>query len=125
MAGENVSESVVRKVFASTIDYVVHLDRDDVNRLGPEDTLRRQVMEIIAVAPSMSDDFTTEPIFVRDGLGEPLRWTGARPPKAGLIDRALPEWMSVAGILEGRQSALDAPAPSPQAVRPGHEMRVV
>jgi pilus assembly protein CpaF len=89
MAGENVSETVVRKVFASTIDYVVHLDRDDVNRIGPDQTLRRQVMEIIAVAPSMSDDFTTEPIFARDGLGAPLRWTAALPPKAGLIDRAL------------------------------------
>jgi pilus assembly protein CpaF len=107
MAGENVSESVVRKVFASTIDYVVHLDRDDVNRIGPDQTLRRQVMEIIAVAPSMSDEFTTEPIFARDGLGSPLRWTGALPPKAALVDRALPEWMSVAGILEGTQRAFD------------------
>lgn len=107
MAGENVSESVVRKVFASTIDYVVHLDRDDVNRIGPDQTLRRQVMEIIAVAPSMSDEFTTEPIFARDGLGSPLRWTGALPPKAALVDRALPDWMSVAGILEGTQRAFD------------------
>jgi len=122
MAGENVSEAVVRKVFASTIDYVVHLDRDDVNRIGPDETLRRQVMEVIAVAPStMSDDFTTEPIFVRDGLGEPLRWTGAQPPKADLIERALPEWMSVTGILEGRQGALDQPSRAPAGL--GHQTR--
>lgn len=76
MAGENVSERVVRKVFGSSIDLVVHLDRDGV-RDG--DRLRRQVMEILAVAPALHDDFTVEPIFVREGLGEPLRWTGARP----------------------------------------------
>jgi pilus assembly protein CpaF len=120
MAGENVGEAVVRKVFASTIDFVVHLDRDDVNRLGPDQTLRRQVMEVIAVAPSMADDFTTEPIFVRDELGGQLRWTGALPPKSDLIDRALPDWMSVAGILEGAHRALDVPVRPP--VRLGSEV---
>lgn len=101
MAGENVSESIVRKVFSSTIDYVVHLDRDDVNRIGPDEEVRRQVMEVIAVAPSLSEDFTTEPIFVREGLGQPLVWTGAMPPDAELIEKTLPPGYTLAGILEG------------------------
>ena len=78
MAGENVSERVVRKVFGSSIDIVVHLDRDGVrDEDGP---LRRKVMEVLAVVPSLHDDFTVEPIFVRESMDGALRWTGARPP---------------------------------------------
>ena len=46
MAGENVAEPVVRRVFASSLDFVVHLDRDatGVND-GP---VRRQVVEVLA-----------------------------------------------------------------------------
>jgi pilus assembly protein CpaF len=102
MAGENVSEGIVRKVFASAIDFVVHLDRDDVNRVGPDEEVRRQVMEILAVVPAMSDEFSTEPIFVREALGKPLVWTGAFPPEVDLIERALPEGTTMAGILGGR-----------------------
>jgi len=80
MAGENVSERVVSKVFGSAIDVVVHLDRDGVR--DGDRPLRRKVMEVLAVVPSLHDDFTTEPIFVRDDLDSPLRWTGARPPAA-------------------------------------------
>ena len=104
MAGENVTESIVRRVFANSIDFVVHLDRD---MRRPEDSaagLRRQVTEILAIAPSLvSDDFTTEPVFVRDELGEPLRWTGSYPPDEVLrrIDRALPPDGSVKRILQG------------------------
>jgi len=79
MAGENVSERVVRKVFGSSIDLVVHLDRDGV-REGDR-PMRRRVMEILAVVPALADDFTTEPLFVRDGIEGELRWTGARPPE--------------------------------------------
>lgn len=82
MAGENVTESVVRNVFASAIDLVVHLDRD-VAGDGP---IRRRVMEILAVVPSLHDDFSTQPVFVRDHIGAALRWTGALPP-AALVDR--------------------------------------
>lgn len=78
MAGENVSERVVRKVFASSIDLVVHLDRDGVG--DGDRPLRRRVMEILAVVPSLHDDFTTESIFVRDGIDGELRWTGTHPP---------------------------------------------
>lgn len=81
MAGENVSEHVVRKVFGSSIDLVVHLDRDGVR--DGDRPLRRKVMEVLAVVPSLHDDFTTEPLFTRDDMDSPMRWTGARPP-AGL-----------------------------------------
>ena len=104
MAGENVAEPVVRKIFSTTIDIVVHLDRDTVPREGASG-LRRQVMEILAVMPAMGDDFTTEPLFVRDGLGEPLRWTGALPPPSTtrIIERSLPGDFELREILEGRR----------------------
>ena len=80
MAGENVSEHVVRKVFGSSIDLVVHLDRDAVR--DGDRPLRRRVMEVLAVVPSLHDDFTVEPIFLRDDMSAGLRWTGARPPRS-------------------------------------------
>jgi pilus assembly protein CpaF len=103
MAGENITEQVVRKVFASAIDLVVHCDRDDANRAGA-DGIRREVIEILAVVPALHDDFTTEPIFVRDALGEPLRWTGAVPPVGELVERSLPAGMTVRDLLDGRRS---------------------
>ena len=106
MAGENVTEPIVRKVFSSAIDLVVHLDRDDINRTDPGQGIRRQVMEILAVAPSLHADFTTEPIFSRDELGRPLVWTGAMPPHAELLERALPDGVTLRAILEGRRVVL-------------------
>ncbi|HJR90890.1 MAG TPA: ATPase, T2SS/T4P/T4SS family [Acidimicrobiia bacterium] len=87
MAGENVTERVVRKVFSSALDFVVHLDRDAAGE-GP---IRRRVMEILAVVPSLRDDFSTQPIFTRSHLAAPLEWTGAMPPDAlvGRIERSL------------------------------------
>ena len=76
MAGENVTEGVVRKVFSAALDFVIHLDRDTTSD-GP---IRRRVMEILAVVPSLRDDFSTEPIFQREHIGAPLKWTGALPP---------------------------------------------
>ena len=104
MAGENVTEGVVRRVFASSLDFVVHLDRDMRRKDDADHGLRRQVTEILAVTPSLAtDDFTTEPIFVRSNLGEPMRWTGSFPPQdlVERIDRALPTGVSVAAILNG------------------------
>ena len=106
MAGENVREDVVRRVFSSAIDVVVHLDRDDINRADPAVGIRRQVMEIIGVVPSLAEDFSTEPIFVRDDLGRPLRWTGVLPPGHERLDRALPRSLSLQAILEGRATPL-------------------
>ncbi|MCP4966626.1 MAG: CpaF family protein [bacterium] len=104
MAGENVTEQIVRRVFAGSIDFVVHLDRDMRLVEDADHGLRRQVREILAVAPSLaSDDFTTEPLFVRPSLGEPMRWTGSYPPEdlVRRIDRSLPAGASVKRILHG------------------------
>lgn len=87
MAGENVPEAIVRKIFAASIDLVVHVDR------APESPARRGITEILAVLPSLHDDFTTQPIFSRSDLGAPLEWTGAHPPArlAGRIAWRPPE----------------------------------
>ena len=104
MAGENVGERIVRQVFASTLDLVVHCDLEDDDERGQG--IRRQVTEVIAVVPALHDDFSTEPIFHRAHLGAPLEWTGALPPRIDLVDRVLPDGLSVRGICEGRVSPL-------------------
>jgi Flp pilus assembly CpaF family ATPase len=106
MAGENVTEHVVRKVFASTLDFVVHLDRDAITLAG--ETLRRQVMEVLAVSPSLTDDFTTEPIFVREALGKPLVWTGQLPAASvtARIEAAMGHRMSLRAVCDGTVSPL-------------------
>ncbi|HEX4493674.1 MAG TPA: ATPase, T2SS/T4P/T4SS family [Acidimicrobiia bacterium] len=86
MAGENVTEPVVRRVFARSIDVVVHVERGAIGA-----ATGREVREIVAVAPSLGDGFTCEPLFTRAAPGRPLEWTGALPP--GLearLDRVLP-----------------------------------
>jgi Flp pilus assembly CpaF family ATPase len=79
MAGENVTADVVRGVFASAIDLVVHLDR-------APGSARRELVEVLAVRPSVGAGFTTEPIFRREDAGGPLRWSGALPA-ADLVRR--------------------------------------
>ena len=86
MAGENVTERIVRKVFSESLDVVVHVDRDDVVS-GDADALRRQVVEIAAVVPALRDDFTVEPLFVRDELGAPAA-LDRRAPAVGSSDAA-------------------------------------
>ena len=106
MAGENVPEPFVRRVLVSGVDLVVHLDRDSIVR-GP-DGLRRQVTEILALVPSLHDDFSVEPLFLRERLGDPLIWTGALPP-AGLADRitrSLPARTDLRDVLSGRSEPL-------------------
>jgi len=99
MAGENVTERVVRKVFSESLDLVVHIDRDDLPREGSG--IRRRVAEIVAVAPTLSEGFTCEPIFARPAIGRPLEWTGAIPPALEeRVDRALPGGMGVRRIVE-------------------------
>jgi hypothetical protein len=104
MAGENVTEHIVRRIFVEALDLVVHLDRDDSARVDGH--VRRQVTEIVAVVPSLAEGETYEPIFVRDGLGRPLEWTGALPPSLEQrVDRVLPQGMSLRQLLErGRVS---------------------
>jgi pilus assembly protein CpaF len=88
MAGENVTEPIVRRIFVEALDVVVHVDRDDAGR--GDGHVRRQITEIAAVVPSLGDAETYEPLFVRDGLGRPLEWTGVLPPVlTQRIDRVL------------------------------------
>ncbi|HSJ83363.1 MAG TPA: ATPase, T2SS/T4P/T4SS family [Acidimicrobiia bacterium] len=100
MAGENIPERVVRKVFASSIDLVIHLDRDIEPNAGG---IRRQTVEIRALVPSLHDDFSSEPLFHRERLGAPLRWTGSLPPNALVrrLEGVLPRGSSLARVLEG------------------------
>lgn len=106
MAGENVTEDVVRKVFSSTIDFVLHLDRDATTYEGQ--TMRRQTMEILALNPSLHDDFTTEPLFKREEIGRPLQWTGQMPSDAltKRINASLPEGFDLRAICDGSVTPL-------------------
>ena len=101
MAGENVPERVVRKVFASSIDLVVHVDRE-VEHGGT--AIRRQAVEIRAVVPALHDAFSSEPLFARDRLGAPLQWTGALPPEklSARLQRVAPDG-SVAELMGSPQ----------------------
>ena len=93
MAGENIADGIVRRVFASSIDLVVHVDRDI--RSEDEVGVRRQTNEILALVPALTDDFSTEPLFLREAIGRPLEWTGALPPASltRRIGRVLgPDW---------------------------------
>jgi hypothetical protein len=112
MAGQNVDAAQVRTAFCSIVDLVVHLEREPlVPTSGGRRRTLRQVMEIAAVPPLQGSDtdFTVEPIFVREELGAPLRWTGAPLPDdlRVRLDRALrPLGASAQGILEGREHVL-------------------
>jgi hypothetical protein len=99
MAGENVTEHIVRRIFVEALDLVVHVDRNDVARADGH--VRRQVTEIVAVVPSLADGETDEPLFVRDGLGRPLVWTGALPHVLEQrVDRVLPDGAGLRRLLE-------------------------
>ena len=103
MAGENVTEHIVRRIFVEALDLVVHVDRDDIARADGH--VRRQVVEITAVVPSLTEGETYEPLFVRDGLGRPLEWTGALPPDfERRVDRVLPEGSGLRRLLERGRS---------------------
>ena len=101
MAGENISEPVVRRVFASAIDLVVHLDREPCGE--GHDGLVRQVREIISVTPGADGSFATEDIFSRPRLGEPMVWSGRFPSQSlgARIERAVQ--MPLNEILDDRR----------------------
>jgi pilus assembly protein CpaF len=102
MAGENVTERIVQRVFSQALDLIVHVDRDDARDIG---TVRRQVTEITALVPMVGEEQSFEPIFVRPALGEPLEWTGALPPALeARVDRTLPRGTTLRGLLESRMS---------------------
>jgi pilus assembly protein CpaF len=82
MAGENVAPTQVQSTFQRMFDLVVFVDREE---LAFEDQggapIRRQVLEVSSLMPNASgEDFLLQPLFVRDRIGEPLRWTEADPP---------------------------------------------
>jgi pilus assembly protein CpaF len=105
MAGENVPERVVRNVFAASIDLVIHLDRESGS---DQDRTRRQVVEILALVPSLHDDFSVQPLFVRERMGAPLKWTGALPPDRlrRRLEQVTPAGVSLVEALEGRKVLL-------------------
>ncbi len=105
MAGENVPERVVRNVFAASIDLVIHLDRESGS---DQDRTRRQVVEILALVPSLHDDFSVQPLFVRERMGAPLTWTGALPPDRlrRRLEQVTPAGVSVVEVLDGRKVLL-------------------
>ena len=88
MAGENVAEQIVRRVFSESLDLVVHLDRDDVPSRRIEAASGARSWRSRRSCPALSDDFTCEPVFVREALGRPLEWTGAVPVATGPASRA-------------------------------------
>jgi pilus assembly protein CpaF len=100
MAGENVTERVVRKVFASSIDLVVHLERDVGANGG---SIRREMVEVRALVPSLHDDFSSEPLFSRDRLGSPMEWTGTMPPDSLVrrLDRVLEPGLDLGAVMRG------------------------
>ncbi len=102
MAGENVPERVVQKVFAASLDLVIHLER----RSTGNGSLQRQVVEILAVVPSLHDDFSVQPIFAREGATGQLEWSGALPPErlARKLTGVVPDGVDVADILAGAVS---------------------
>ena len=102
MAGENVTESIVRRVFASSIDFVVHMERD--MRPNGDEGIRRKVTEILTVSPALSaDEFTTEPLFLRKNLEDSMRWTGTLPPPeiTDRVERALPSGVQLSALMSG------------------------
>ncbi|MCP5031192.1 MAG: CpaF family protein [Actinomycetia bacterium] len=84
MAGDNVAPNQVQSTFQRMFDLVVFVDREELafDEQGGA-PIRRQIMEVAALMPNASgEDFLLQPIFVRDRIGEPLRWTEADPPEA-------------------------------------------
>jgi|JI10StandDraft_1071094.scaffolds.fasta_scaffold162927_2 pilus assembly protein CpaF len=100
MAGENVSETIMRNIFSSAIDIVVHVDREE--QATHENGLSRGVMEIVAVEPSMSDSFTTTTLFSRTSLSEELKFKGPFPMELSKkINKALPNNLTIESISKG------------------------
>ena len=97
MAGENIPERVVRKVFSNSLDLVVHLDR-----VATADGILRETMEIRAVVPALHDDFSTESLFSRSRLGAPMEWTGALPPEAlaERLQRVSPDGTAISNVMK-------------------------
>ena len=103
MAGENVTERVLTRIFSTAIDFVVHLRRDQQG--DGTGGIRRRVVEIVALTSGRQDgDFAADTLFRRERMGEPLLWTGAVPPPETVagVEWSLPDGVSVESILSGK-----------------------
>ncbi|GAB2446787.1 CpaF/VirB11 family protein [Nocardioides hungaricus] len=68
-AGPHITHALATSKLASTIDVIVHLDLQTINRAG-QSTRRRQVAEIIALEPGERETgYATTHIFAPDGDG--------------------------------------------------------
>lgn len=104
-AGENISERLVRRTFGRSLDFVAFCERDDPNLLAEGEQYLHQVTEVRAVsAAALGDDqFTSEVVFTRDGLGSPMVWTETMPPTPLVrrLERLLPKGMRLRDVLAG------------------------
>ncbi len=104
MAGENIPERVVRVTFARLIDLVIHCEAEPLHRVQSGGRRRRQVMEISAVPPQISnDEFVLEPLFVREDFGRPLEFVGHHlaDDLERRLNRALPDGTTMRDLAEG------------------------
>lgn len=109
MAGENITESIVTRVFGDSIDFTVHLRRsarrtaDDPMGDAPE----RRVQEIISLAAAPGGEgFAVAPLFVRGKPDSALEWTGELPPPetAARLEGGLPPGVGLARVMAGEWS---------------------
>ncbi|MEL7209491.1 MAG: ATPase, T2SS/T4P/T4SS family, partial [Actinomycetota bacterium] len=106
MAGDNVAPRQVQSTFQRMFHLVVFVDREE---LAFEEQggapIRRQVMEVSSLMPNASgEDFLLQPLFLRERIGEPLRWTEADPSEATVarLDAILKRYdSSTADLLRG------------------------
>ena len=103
MAGENVGEQVVRRIFASAIDLVVHVDRAPLGE--GRDGLLRQVREIVSVAPGAEGSFSVCVLFARPRLGEPMTWSGEFPSESLRTGIERAAGVPLVEIMDGRGAA--------------------
>ncbi|MEM8926064.1 MAG: ATPase, T2SS/T4P/T4SS family [Actinomycetota bacterium] len=106
MAGDNVAPRQVQSTFQRMFHLVVFVDREELafDEQGGA-PIRRQVMEVAALMPNAAgEDFLLQPLFVRERIGEPLRWTEADPPDTTItrLDATLKRYdSSTADLLRG------------------------
>ena len=107
LAGENVSESSVRRRFAAIIHLVVFCDLEPLHLVPAGREQRRQVMEIAVMGPFAGTDtgFRLDPLFIRTDFGEPLTYTGWQElpfELERLFRRTLPTGVAPRDVFEGR-----------------------
>ncbi len=109
MAAPNVNEPTVRRLFARTIDVVMHCAKQHLHQVADGHRPLKQVMEIAAVPPGQhADGFGLEPIFKRARFGAPLIYTGVALPDdlRERLEWTLPDGVSVLDVVNGDYSLL-------------------